>query len=75
LEAKTQKIVQTCQIVKSFCENNCGGSKVERKLLSEKVLVSIQVDERLFSLAKVDLIAAVLKTQNFGIGSYFHFVE
>jgi len=37
--------------------------------LLSKVLVSIQVDERLFSLAKFDLSVAVLKTQNSGKGS------
>jgi len=61
LEAKVQKNLQTCQIIKFFCENNCGASRDERKLLSAKALVSIQVDERLFSLAKVELSVAVLK--------------
>jgi len=42
-------------------------------LLSAKVLVSIQVDERLFSLVKVELTVAVLKTEKGQ--EVVHFVE
>jgi len=55
-------------LLSSFCEK-FGGSRNERKLLSAKVLVSIQVDEKLFLLAKVDLTVAVLKTQISGTES------